>query len=305
MTGGTIRSRIDRVMRADPAFVDFLAGRLDRAAYLDELRSREAALMGAGLNEDQIHLSTRFPIDEEGLVDRILEDLVARGAIPSARYPKDRFVEFRSLIDHEYDHGAYETYIFPEEARLMFALAWITGPRRTAFLGSYYGYWGVWALPGIERAGGEAWFVDLDPRVNEVAACNLRRFGFDRVRVVTQDAVEFASRFGERLDLVGLDAEGPPDHPEPSYRGKAVYHPVLGALDGRLSPRALLVCHNMLLDDVAVDPYFEAKAAKYAGEYSAFLPLAARVFDVCVEYPTTEGVGVYARVREPSADGGA
>lgn len=253
-------------------------------------------LTALGLNQDQIHLSGRFPVDEEVFVDAILADLRDRGVLPTADYPKAEFEQFRDAIGHSYDHGGYHTYIFPEEARLLFAIAAIRQPRRVAVLGSYYGYWGIWAMPAVRAAGGLAWFVDVNPRVSSINAENLRRLGFlpEHAMVVTGDAVRFAEEAAGGVDLAVIDPEGDPADPRPNYRDKAIYHPVAERIIRKLAQGALAVCHNILLTNEANDPYFAEKVASYRRQYAEFLPLMERSFRSVSDYATTEGVGVYA-----------
>ena len=76
-----------------------------------------------------------------------------------------------------YDHGPFRTYIYPEEARLLFAIADILRPKAAIFLGSYYGYWARAPLAVIARHGGRAVLVDPDPQAQAVARRNLKSAG--------------------------------------------------------------------------------------------------------------------------------
>ncbi|HEX3147663.1 MAG TPA: class I SAM-dependent methyltransferase [Gemmataceae bacterium] len=197
---------------------------------------------------------------------------------------------------NHYDHGGYPTYIYPEEAILLFALGDILKPRRAAFLGSYYGYWASWVLPGILERGGRAVLIDPDENAQRVAQANLGKFG-------SSGGVEFATITGERFlddtpdnfDLVVIDAENPRDHPDPEQRGKRVYAPLLRHALPRLAPGAVVVCHNILLKNTLQGEFFQALLARNEDELGPFMALAGCELESFTEFTSTEGVGVGRR----------
>ena len=83
------------------------------------------------LSEDQLNLSTRFPHDERGYVAEILADLHEAGVLDSVEYPNDEFEDLRRMVAECFVHDCRTTYIFPEEARLLFAVAHLIRPRNT------------------------------------------------------------------------------------------------------------------------------------------------------------------------------
>ena len=174
------------------------------------------ALVGGILNEDQRNLSTRFPLDDRQCVAGLLDDLVAADIIPSAVYPEDEFDDYREQVVALATHDGRITYIFPEEARLLYALAHVLRPQRTAFLGSYYGYWALWAMPGIVAGGGTVTLVDVDPAVMAIAERNFAAMGWaDVTDFVVADAIEVAPRLHD-VDLCVLDAESSRTDPTPT-----------------------------------------------------------------------------------------
>src|SRR5882672_9330106 len=161
--GGAVFDFIDAALDDVTEYRAFQEGRLTRQRYSDWMAAHGEAVVGEALNEDQRNLSTRFPLDGRQYVAEILDDLHAIGVITSVCYPEDEFGEYRDLVARCTGHGGRTTYIFPEEARLLFALAHLLAPLKSVFLGSYYGYWALWALPGIVAAGGRATLVDINP----------------------------------------------------------------------------------------------------------------------------------------------
>jgi predicted O-methyltransferase YrrM len=298
---GTVINRIDRKLANFRPYQDFREGRLPRRDYVRLLERNEKGLLARGLTRDQIHLSGRFPDKEERAIDRFLADLAVRGVIAQPTYDKARYRAHRAEVEAGYDHEGYLTYIFPEETRLLYALAENVRPGHAVALGSYYGYWVAFALPAVRAAGGTIDLVDIDPRVCALAEKNLARFGFqDVARVVNQDVQEYLSLRVDPIDFAILDPEGRPDDPDPERRGKSIYHPTLRSLLPRLAAGAVVVSHNILLSNSTDSPYFAEKIAHYWECYYRFWPLAQRSFQVVVDCDTTEGVAVFARPHPTS-----
>jgi predicted O-methyltransferase YrrM len=275
-------------------FGDYLAGRLTREDFQAVVDGLVPAAWG--LNTDQLNLATRFPVDEEHLVDTSLSALAASGLLTGDRYPQRDFAAHRDRVAAAYHHADRLTYIFPEEARLLYAITYLTRPRRALFLGSYYGYWAVWALPGIVAAGGRAVLIDPDPDVLALSRKNFEVFGYaDHCDFVCDDAVAYLTADARGCDMVVLDAEGPVDEGPADRRGKAIYHPLTAAATPRLALGGLLVAHNILLDNLSGNAYFADRIEANRRQFSAFLPYLREHYDVRYEIPTTEGVGVYRR----------
>jgi predicted O-methyltransferase YrrM len=292
---GTAFDIIDTALRVFPEYRRFRAGELDRVAYSAWVEASGARL---GLDEDKRNLSTRFPLDGRRLVRSAMADLEALGVL-SDESTVD-FDEFAADVGQRFDHGGRTTFIFPEEARLLFALAHRLRPRNAVFLGSFYGYWAIWAMPGIIAAGGRATLVDLDPEVLALARRNLDAFGF-AADYVCADAVDNAASLSD-VDLCVLDAEGPEHGPDPTRAGKAIYHPITEAVTPAMAAGGVLVAHNVLLDNLTDNRYFAGRIARNEAWFGKWLPYLAEHYDAHLTCSTSEGVGIYRRIG-PSCAG--
>jgi predicted O-methyltransferase YrrM len=303
--GGTAFERIDAVLSCVPQYLAFLDGRLSRQQYSDWMEDCGERVLGDLLNEDQRNLSTRLRADDRRYVAEILVDLRAAAICHSTQYPERAFDVHRQQVAELTEHGGRVTYIFPEEARLLFALAYILRPRHAAFLGSYYGYWASWALPGIVAAGGRATLVDIDPAVMELAERNLAALGLARhVDFVVGDATGAASARLRDVDLCVLDAEGPKHGADPDLVDKAIYYPIMRAATPAVKPGGVLVAHNMLLENLTTNRYFECSIARNGRQFAKLMPHLAQHYDRGRVYLTTEGVGVFRRGSSESRPAG-
>jgi predicted O-methyltransferase YrrM len=294
--GGTAFDHIDAVLRSVPQYREFLEGKLSRQGYSDWMETRGGRLFGDRLNEDQRNLSTRIRVDDRQYVAELLEDLRGAGICASTVYPEEAFDDYRDRVASDTDHSGRVTYIFPEEARLLFALAHVLRPKRAAFLGSYYGYWASWALPGIAAAGGRATLVDIDPAVMAIAERNLAALGMARhVEFVVADAIEMAPRRLRNVDLCVLDAEGPKQGADPDLLDKAIYYPIMRAATPAIRPGGVLVVHNMLLENLTANRYFERSLERNRRQFVKFMRHLDEHYDRRRVYSTTEGVGAYRR----------
>ncbi|MFD8495923.1 O-methyltransferase [Amycolatopsis sp. NPDC059657] len=297
----TAHAVIDSALGGCAEYRAFRNGLMSRADYSRWVEAHFDELSELGLNRDKQNLSTRFPSDDHACVTDLLAALAKDGLVPGTEYPVDAFEEFAQRVAEEWDHGGRTTFIFSEEARLMFALAHQVRPRNAVFLGSYYGYWAIWALPAIAATGGHLTLVDVDGDVMALAERNIAALGYaNLVDFVVADAAEYARTMND-VDLCVLDAEGPLDAPDPDLRDKAIYYPHTRAISHALPAGALLVAHNVLLDNLTENAYFagriagnKAQFAKWKGHLDAF-------YDVHQVFSTTEGVGVYRRNSSPCA----
>jgi predicted O-methyltransferase YrrM len=298
---GPIFNAVDQVLHQRQEYIQFRTGVLPRSAFGLFLDGMAEELVAHGVPAADVHFAKRYPHSEETFVDEALSDLVARGMIDTAQYDRALFAATQAEAAR-FDHDGYSTYIYPEEARLLFALTDIVKPRRALFLGSYYGYWASWALPPLLRGGGRAVLVDPDERVHRVARANLAAAGRSHaVELATTTGERFLEETRELFDFVVLDAEGPRDHPDPEQRGKRVYRPLLQHVLPRLAPGALLVCHNILLSDHSGASFFQGVIERNRDELGPFMALAGREFEGFTSYPSTEGVGVGRFGQRPLA----
>jgi predicted O-methyltransferase YrrM len=283
------------VLTAYEEFRRFRAGELSRAQYCAFLDSVTMVLTAAGLPPEDVDFAKRYPVSEVALVNDALSDLVHRGIVASATYDADFYDDICATSRDKFNHGNFRTYIYPEEARLLFAIADVVRPRAAVFLGSYYGYWAHAATAAIARHGGRVVLVDPDERVQAVARLNLATSPYrDAVELQTMTGEQYLSNTNVEFDFVVLDAEGPRTHPEPEQRGKRVYSSLLRHCLPKMSSRAILVCHNILFHDHSDAKFFYQVIARNQDELGAFMKIVSQEFDF-QEYASTEGVGIGRR----------
>jgi predicted O-methyltransferase YrrM len=289
--GGTAYELIDGVLSDIPEYRAFRAGEMSRELYSAWVCGGAIPSEAAVLNEDQLNLSTRFPLDDKAFVQAALDDLRSRDLISETAYPEADFEAYWERVTSIFMHEGRRTYIFPEEARLLFALTHIVRPQLTVFAGSYYAYWAVWAMPGISAAGGRAVLVDIDHDMAMLGRRNLEQFGMTEMAdVIVEDAIEVGSRLRD-VDLCVLDAEGPKDHPVEDLRDKAIYYPISGAITSAIRTEGLLVAHNVLVANISDNPYF---AGRIRDNTRQFRKWQAHYDRHCL-ISSSEGVGVYRR----------
>lgn len=292
---GPVFDRVDEILRDMPEYRGFRDGRRTRAEFSAFLERMRRQLVGHGVPPNDVHFAKRFPACAMSVVEEAFVQLAPLGLALPAGWRKTG-ARVATGIAAGFEHQGLGTYIYPEEGLLLLAVALAFRPRRTVFLGSYYGYWAAWAMPAIAACGGSAVLVDPDPRTTAVARASLRRLhpGVE-IETACSTGEDYLAASAGPFDLVVLDAELPRSHPDPSRRGKGVYAHLLRAVLPRLAPRSLLVCHNILLQDHARCAFFEEVIARNREELGPFLDLVAREYGRWVELPTTEGVGVGLR----------
>jgi len=298
-TGNTAYQKIDNALSHYDWYMNYRKNRLERSDYLKYLLQFKQKLMDTGLSEDEIHLSTRFSLNDEQTVDYILNDLRNRKMISSVDYPKDKFDLLAQKISQEFIHKSCITYIFPEESRLLYALTYITKPETMLFLGSYYGYWAIWATILLKETNGVAYLVDTDQHMLALAEKNMKKFQCDSVvKYINEDAIQFLAREKIPHDFIVLDPEGPKEGADPDLLDKAIYYPMMKAAHPYLTKDGIILCHNILLTNpILEDPYFAKKIEYNNIQFSKFLPFMMEHYTAGVWYDTTEGVGVFSQKK--------
>jgi predicted O-methyltransferase YrrM len=292
---GPLFDLVESVLARHPEYALHRDGLLADEAWYAFVERAAGELSAAGVPADDVHFAKRFPGAPARFVREALARLVRAGILRSDAYDESA-ADAAAADAARYEHGGLGTYIYPEEGRLLFALADLIRPAHAVFLGSYYGYWAAWAIPALAAHGGRVTLVDPDPSACAVARRNFARHGA-AVRVVTATGQEALAAEREPIDLVVIDAELPRTHPDPGLRGKGVYRALLAAALPRLAPTAHVVAHNILLADATGDAVLAEVVARNAGELGPFLALAGRELDGFAELSSTEGVGVGVRAR--------
>jgi len=294
---GTNYSRMSQEITKREYRQNFMAGHLSPDAYITRLMQDREELMGKEFTLDDLYLTSRTPLDEKAMIKAELEKLVVNGVLPTASYPEDTFEEVRKLNRKTYQHDTYQTYIFPEEERMAFAVSSILKPQSICALGSYYGYWTSWAAPLYDKKASIT-LIDPDPKVLALAERNFKALGIaDSAKFVCEDGVAYLARNKEKYDFFMLDAECPADHPNIEYRGKGVYGPLARAATERADEGAVLIAHNIMIERVSTMPYFLQKGAKNGEVLKPFVDLMGAKWGGLTEIGTTEGVGVAGPVR--------
>ena len=283
----------DAVLQGRSFYRDYQAGRIDSVEYAREIDASLASLIDAGVAPGDVPFLKRRPPDDRQAVADILSDLHRRGLLGNVGWDEAGFSRHERRMRSEFQHDGRRTYIASEEAMLMYALVDLIRPKRVAFLGSYYGYWAFWALPTLARHGGTAVLIDIDEPVSLLSARNVRQFGYEAsAEVVTADGCEWMSREKRQYDMIVLDAECPPTHPDPAVRGKRIYAPLLRAGLAALAPGGWVIGHNILVSHVPADPDLDAIIAKNMEEYRDFFQITGQHLEGFSHYTTTEGIGI-------------
>jgi predicted O-methyltransferase YrrM len=293
---GPVFERVDAVLLGAPDYQGFKDGRLSRAAFVDFLEGMRDRLIEQGVPDADVHFAKRYPVSLAASAEGAFEHLALWGLRLPTHY--HAFADsVAANIATGFDHRGYGTYIYPEEGRLLLAVALASQCRHAVFLGSYYGYWAAWAIPAMAARGGKVVLVDPDPRAGDVARNNLAHlYPTAQIEVVCDTGEHYLQQAPDRpFDLVVLDAEVPRTDPDPSRRGKGVYAHLLRSVLPHLARPSLLVCHNILFNDHAGCEYFDRVISRNREELGAFLDLVAQEYDAFLEFPTTEGVGIGRR----------
>ncbi|MFM0351113.1 O-methyltransferase [Paraburkholderia sp. RL17-347-BIC-D] len=292
---GPIFDLVDGVLQDEPDYRSFRAGTRTRAEFSDFLERSRRKLVSHGVPANDVHFAKRYPVSFDAVIGHAFEAIASTG-LAAPRDFSHISAQVAATINSNFDHGGFGTYIYPEEGRLLLAIALAARPTRTVFLGSYYGYWAAWALPALVACGGSAVLVDPDPVAAVVARRSLARlYPGAPIEVVCATGEQYLSDGGGPFDLVVLDAELPRDHADPTRRGKGIYAHLLRAVLPHLAERSLLVCHNILFRDHSDCEFFDDVISRNHEELGAFRTLLSGEYDFFVELPTTEGIGIGLR----------
>jgi len=242
---GPVSDHLLAILEELPVYQDYHAGRISHEQYVEGLQACVGLVeKRTGEAERLLRLAALYPPDFDREADAIYSTLVAEGFV-AAPPALDAFDAYRERVLACYEHGENHTYIHPDDARLLYFLAMATKPKRMLTVGSYYGYWAVWAMAAVVAGGGEAVLIDPNPAVCALAEKNFRALGFgDRTVVHAAKAEAVFADIAPGIDLALLDAAGSHEHPDPAYHGKGIYGFLIQDIYERMSDGALLVVHN-------------------------------------------------------------
>ncbi|OLT25760.1 hypothetical protein BJF83_22745 [Nocardiopsis sp. CNR-923] len=150
----------------------------------------------------------------------------------------------------------------------------------------------------VVAAGGEVTLIDTDDTVMHLARRNFERLGVsENVNFVVADAISYSRAELADIDFVALDAEGPKSCADEDLRDKAIYYPITQAIAPAMLPGSILLAHNVLLENVTKNAYFEERIAYNELQYARWHGFLSEQFDFRRSYPSTEGVGIYRKAR--------
>ena len=265
-------------------FREYRRGVISRETYIAELRTNAREVDEAFEGDESYRgMAAKYPADFDSHADEIYRELVTRGMLEDVPSSSD-LDAFRERIESEYDHGKRHTFIHHDEARLVYRISKSVRPEFMLAIGSYYGYWAVWAMPGVVDGNGSAVLIDPDPEVCAMARENLSRLGYgDTAKVECARAEEVLARTNRHANLVLLDASGSQEHPDSSYHGKGIYGHLISAIHGNMTPGGVLAVHNDRVSGRQPDPL------------ERFHEFCAGHFNMSFTANTPEGFGVYVK----------
>jgi predicted O-methyltransferase YrrM len=294
MISGTNYSRMNSILSNKTYYLDFCNNKIDEDHYLNELIGEKEEFIENGFTLDDLYLTSRTPRDEIAFVNKSLQSLVENNIISHGKYQIESFIELRKKIYSSYNHENYQTYIFPEEEHLAFAISNILNPKSICVLGSYYGYWASW-LSSIYDRESHITLIDPDAKVLELAKKNFSSLSIENADFICEDGVTFLKKNNRKYDFVMLDAETPKNHPIVDYRGKSIYGPLTEAVTNRTNKNAVLIAHNIIVSKINNNPYFINKSSENMKALSKFINIMNKDWGGITEIGSTEGIGVAQR----------
>ncbi|WP_410517825.1 hypothetical protein QNH99_23310 (plasmid) [Pantoea allii] len=291
---GTAHNIILDNLKEDKDFRSFLDGKIHAKEYFGKISEKKVNLLNREFNEDMLNLSARMPAEPEKYVDRLLEALFEHDVIPTSVYNKQLYNATQKEVSEKFIHGNNKTFIFPEESRLLFALADITKPKKIAFMGSYYAFWAVWVLAALPE-NSTVWLMDIDKNCQALAKENLSNLTVAQdveIIQISEDAIQSIKTLTD-LDWIVLDAEGPKSGvDDEDLIDKAIYYPMIRAGYDSLREGGLMIAHNILLENTTDSDYIAEKIEWNRKMFSKFIPFLHDKFRSFLHFESTEGVGI-------------
>ena len=262
-------------------YKDYLDRKIDSVQFYEAMIADASLANVDGFSQYNIKRISLTPPDDKMPTETITKYLLDNNIISKSSVENmyDGFDEYREYIRKNYNHGEFFTCIYPEDERLLYAIANIAQPKTAFLAGSYYGYFAIWAMKIIKEKGGTFVLADVDKEVCELSRENFEKLGYgDSVEVYCEDAEKILSERTETIDMLLLDATGRWDDPRPEYRGKRIYGSFLKAAKHLLKKGSVIVIHNMEPENPEMQMLVdELKSINAIGE----------------NYDTYNGLGVY------------
>jgi predicted O-methyltransferase YrrM len=134
-----------------------------------------------------------------------------------------------------------------EDGHFLRLMAATSGAKRAIEIGSAYGYSAIWIGLGLRQTGGRLTSIESDLARAKIAAGNIHKAGLsDIVTVVPGDAFKEIPKLAGSFDFVFLDA------------WKRDYKRFLDLVLPRLSPRGLLLAHNVVNKQLEMRDFLDA-----------------------------------------------
>jgi len=292
---GPISDFVLGVLSKLPLFRDLKAGKITRDQYVDGLESQAADIEAQlGSARHLRLLASRYPADFDQHAAEVFALLRAQGFVSEDPSVAEFEIFHKKVLD-SYDHDTHRTFIHPDEARLVYFLSMARKPKLMITVGSYYGYWAVWGMPGVAAAGGKAVLIDPNEAVCALAEKNLRALGFGpRVSIRAKKAEEVFPEIPASIDLALLDAAGGKEN-GPDYQGKGIYGFMVKDIYDRMTPGALLLTHNDYMPGVGSNRLSQPIVERSAKQLERFHEFCRAHFRKSHVAATPDGFGVYLK----------
>ena len=269
----------ERILSQKDYYKDYINQKINSEQFYNAMKSDESLANIAGFHEYNFKHISLTPPDDKMPAEKIIGYFIKNNILKSCENMYNGFDEYRKYIHENYNHGENVTFIYPEDERLMYAVAKLTQPKNVFIGGSYYGFLIIWAMKFIKENNGKVVLSDIDSEVCELARENFDKLGFgENTEIYCENAENLLAKRTEPIDMLVLDATGRHDDPRPEYRGKRIYGALLREAKHLLNKDSVIFIHNMEIENpemkMLVD---ELKSINAIGE----------------NYDTYNGLGVY------------
>jgi predicted O-methyltransferase YrrM len=263
---------------------DYASGAISQKEYQKafDKNSKEIAVWLLG-DEHLISLAREYPPDFDKHALGIFSKLVENGLLQEPdEDTEEPWRVFKKRVRRDFKHGRNHTFIQPDEARLLFQISLAKKPRSVIAVGSYYGYWAIWAMAGAYSVGGKMVLIDPNSKVCALAKSNFQSMRLGKfTKIFAEKAEVVLPKLDEQADLVLLDASGAQDSRNAEYRGKGIYSFLIEPIMKKIANGGILVVHN------------DTPSTSSRHPLSKFHTFCNDHFLYSFHAPTPEGIGVY------------